>query len=78
MKFYENRKVFYAERGGEFSGEADYGAWHLDDIGIERRRHPAVRGTDVQVGVEDAVLYSASASGRYTVSVVKDTGDVYA
>lgn len=78
MKFYENRKAFYAERCGEFSGEADYGAWRIDDIGIERRRRPTVHGADVQIGGEEATPYSSSASGRYTVSVVKDTGDVYA
>ena len=78
MKLYENRKAFYAERGGEFSGEADYGVWHIDDLGIEGRRRASVRGADARVGGEEAVLYSASASGRYTVSVVKDTGDVYA
>lgn len=47
-------------------------------MGIERRRRRTVRGADMQLGGEEAALYSASASGRYTVSVVKATGDVYA
>lgn len=78
MKFCENRKAFDAECGSEFSGEADYGVWRMDDVGVERRRRPTVHGADVKVGGEEATLYSASASGRYTVSVVKDTDDVYA
>ena len=32
---YRDRAAFYADGGGEFSGEADYGAWHIDDLGIE-------------------------------------------
>ena len=78
MKFYENRKAFYAERGGEFSGEVEYAVWHIDDLGLELRRRRTVHGADVQLGGEEATLYSASTSGRYTVSVVRDTGDVYA
>ena len=32
MHRWDTIKDFYAERGGEFSGEQDMGVWHWDDM----------------------------------------------
>ena len=77
MKIYPNKTAFYAERDGRWSGESDFGVWHVDDIGIAG---PPV-GRKLE-GKEDdplpgTIMFDADASGRYTVSVVADTGDVY-
>lgn len=48
---YANRQEFYADRGGRWSPERDYGVHHTD--GVSRLQ-------------------------RYRISVVADTGDIYA
>ena len=80
MKVYANKDGFYTERGGRWSGELDYGVWHVDDIGVDAatRSRRAVSRHSVTLGGHPAAMISASGSGRYTVSLVEDTGDVYA
>lgn len=55
MRKFANIDAFYAERGGERSGECDFGVWNYSDAEGCTRRWP-----------------------RFRVSVVHDTGDVYA
>ena len=76
---YRSKAVFYADRGGEFSGEADYGVWHIDDLGIEGDVNGDSHGasSEIQVGGESFTVLNAASAGRYTVSVVENTGDVY-
>ena len=77
---YRNKAVFYANRCGEASGEADYGVWHIDDLGIEGdvNGESQSASSEIQVGGESFTVLNAASAGRYTVSVVENTGDVYA
>ena len=78
MKIYESKSKFYAERGGATSGETDFGVLHVDDIGIEGKGRKPVEPVDTNIGGQPVSIFSASGSGRYTVSLVETTGDVYA
>ena len=78
MRMYGSRTEFYDERGGHFSGESDMGVWHTDDIGIEGKGRRSIEGVDTEIGGQPVTVFSASGSGRFTVSVVEDTGDVIA
>ena len=73
---YHCKAAFYADRGGEFSGEADYGAWHIDDLGIEGGLNGDSHGasSEVQVGGESFTVLNAAAAGRYTVSAELASG----
>ena len=74
-------KTFYTDRGGEFSGEQDMGVWHWDDIQIfnyPRRISPDRQPATVEVADESYLAYTATGSDRVRVSVVAETGDVYA
>ena len=74
-------KDFYAERGGEFSGEQDMGVWHWDDIEIfdyPIRISPDRQPAAVEVADESYLAFTATGSDRVHVAVVAETGDVYA
>ena len=76
---YASIREFYADRGGERSGESDFGCWHYDDHGLFG---PAL-GDDVereklQVGDDEFIVINAGRNNRIRVSVVDETGDVYA
>ena len=81
MQRWDTIKDFYTERGGEFSGEQDMGVWHWDDIQIfdyPRRISPDRQPATVEVADESYLAYTATGSDRVRVSVVAETGDVYA
>ncbi len=72
---YESMHEFYCDRGGRMSGECDYGVWHYGDMMLFTTAPRAVSG--VPMG-EFGTVYSAERSRRVKVSVVAETGDVYA
>ena len=81
MHLWDTVRDFYVERGGEFSGEQDMGVWHWDDIQIfdyPRRISPDRQPATVEVADESYLAYTAESSDRVRVSVVAETGDVYA
>ena len=81
MQRWDTIKDFYTDRGGEFSGEQDMGVWHWDDIQIfnyPRRISPDRQPATVEVADESYLAYTATGSDRVCVSVVAETGDVYA
>ena len=81
MLLWDTVRDFYVERGGEFSGEQDMGVWHWDDIQIfdfPRRISPDRQPATVEVADETYLAYTATRSDRARVSVVAETGDVYA
>ena len=81
MQRWDTIKDFYAERGGEFSGEQDMGVWHWDDIQIfdyPRRISPDRQPATVEVADESYLAFTAESSDRMRVSIVAETGDVYA
>ena len=75
---FPNKARFYQKRGGLSSGERDYGAWNTDDIGIDAPPLDAGAKTVDIGGHLEVVLLSSRRLNRYTVSVVQDTGDLYA
>ena len=81
MHRWDTIKDFYAERGGEFSGEQDMGVWHWDDIEIfdyPIRISPDRQPAAVVVADETYLAFTAESSDRMRVSAVAETGDVYA
>ena len=81
MHLWDTIRDFYTERGGEFSGEQDMGVWHWDDTQIfdyPRRISPDRQPVAVEVADETYLAYTATGSDRVRVSVVAETGDVYA
>ena len=51
MRIYENKYHFHAERGErEYSGEADFGVWRVDDVGIEGWGLTPVEPVDTNIG----------------------------
>ncbi len=79
MKHYATIDEFYDDRGGRYSGECDFGVWHWDDCGIFSG------GTTDEIDVErtrfagqDLLMLRAARNSRIRVSVVDETGDVYA
>ena len=79
LKRYPTVDAFYEDRGGGFSGECDFGVWNYDNCGLFSGRVD----TDIEVeatepGGEEVFVVRASGNSRLTVSVVDDTGDVYA
>lgn len=76
---YASIREFDADRGGERSGESDYGCWHYDAYG----QFGPVLGNEVgnetlQVGDGEFIVINAGRNKRIRVSVVDETGDVYA
>ena len=72
---YHCKAAFYADRGGEFSGETDYGAWHIDDLGIEGGLNGDSHGasSEVQVGGESfTVLYQFSLMRPRSIQVAAE------
>ena len=57
----------YADCGGEFNGEADYGAWHIDDPGIEGgvNRDSRAENSEVRVGSESFTVLDAASAGCF-------------
>jgi len=79
FKQYASIRQFYADRGGKFSGESDFGVWNYDDCGLFG---PAlgddVERENIQVGDDEFIVINAGRNNRIRVSVVDETGDVYA
>ena len=81
MYRWDTIKDFYADRGGEFSGEQDMGVWHWDDVQIfdyPRRISADRQPVTVEVADESYLAFTATGTDRVRVSVVAETGDVYA
>ncbi len=72
---YETVQEFYADRGGEHSPECDYGVWNKDDMLLFSAGPHRVRPQDIGGGL---VTFSAASGNRLRVSVVQESGDVYA
>ena len=76
---YASTREFYADRGGRFSGESDFGCWHYDDCGLFG---PVLDGDveseTIRVGDDEFIVLNAGGNNRIRVSVVDETGDVYA
>ena len=76
---YASIRKFYADRGGATSGEIDFGVWHRDDCGLFGPvLGEGIESKTVQIGGDEFVLVNAATSNRIRVSVVDETGDVYA
>ena len=76
---YANIEQFYEIRGGADSGERNYGVWHEDDIGLfSPRTDWPIEAETQQMGDETLTMYSAERNSSIRVSVVNETGDVYA
>ena len=76
---YPNVKAFYRDRGGANSGERDYGAWHYDDVGLfSPRTEWPLESEELRIGDEVATVFSSERNSAIRVSVVDETGDVYA
>ena len=73
---YESVNEFYAERGGAYSPESQHGVWNKDDMLLFSSGPHQVSPTEVLGGM--AVSFSAASANRVRVSVVQETGDVYA
>ncbi len=81
MHLWDTIKEFCAERGGEFPGEQDMGGWHRDDIQIfdcPKRTSPNRQPVTIEAGDESYQRFTATSGDRVRVSVVAETGDVYA
>ena len=79
IKHYRPDEEFYADRGGARSGESDFGMWHHDDIGLfSTPVDMAIRGETMQIGEDELMVIIAERNNRIRVSVVDETGDVYA
>lgn len=79
IKHYRSDEEFYADRGGACSGESDFGMWHHDDIGLfSTPVEMAIRGETMQIGDDEFMVIVAARNNRIRVSVVDETGDVYA
>lgn len=79
FKWYPSIDAFYEDRGGRFSGESDFGVWNYDDCGLfSGRVDPDIETEAAELGGEEVFVVRASRNSRMTVSVVDDTGDVYA
>ena len=79
FKQYASVDAFYEDRGGRFSGEMDFGVWNYDDCGLfSARADTDIEGEKTELGGEEIFVVSARGNSRITVSVVDDTGDVYA
>ena len=79
LKRYPSIDAFYEDRGSRFSGESDFGAWNYDDCNLFSGRVDTDIETEAaELGGEEVFVVRASGNSRMTVSVVDDTGDVYA
>lgn len=79
IRHYRSDEEFYADRGGARSGECDFGMWHHDDIGLfSTPVDIAIRGETVEVSDDEFMVITAASNNRIRVSVVDETGDVYA
>ena len=79
FKQYASTREFYADRGGERSGESDFGCWHYDDCGLfSRVLGDGVESRAVRVGEDEFIVINAGRNNRIRVAVVDETGDVYA
>ncbi|MCY4577741.1 MAG: hypothetical protein OXD31_01715 [Chloroflexi bacterium] len=81
MHLRDTIRAFYTERGVEFSGEQDMGVWHWDDIQIfdyPRRISLDRQPGAVEIADEPYLAFTAESSDRMRVSIVAETGDVYA
>lgn len=75
---YANIEQFYRHRGGERSGERDFGVWHIDDCGLfSPRANWPLEPETIRIGDEAVTVLSADSGSRIRVSVVDQTGDVY-
>lgn len=78
-RHYASVGAFYEDRGGKFSGESDFGVWNYDDCGLfSAGADSGIEVEKMEVGGEEAFVVSATRNSRIRVSVVEDTGDVYA
>ncbi|GEM_PF-1843790 len=76
---YPNVESFYRDRGGANSGERDYGVWHYDDVGLfSPRTEWPLKSEELRIGDEVATVFSSEKNSAIRVSVVDETGDVYA
>ena len=76
---YASIREFYADRGGECSGETDFGCWHNDDCGLFGPvLDNYVESKSVRIGDDEIVIVSSATNNRIRVSDVDETGDVYA
>ena len=76
---YPNIEAFYQDRGGRDSGERNYGVWHYDDIGLFSPRSDwPLEPEELEIGGEVATVFNSQRSSGIRVSVVDETGDVYA
>lgn len=79
FKQYASVDAFYEDRGGLFSGESDYGVWNCDDSGLfSGRVDTDIEAEATELDGEEVFVVRASRNSRMRVSVVDDTGDVYA
>ncbi|MDE2688546.1 MAG: hypothetical protein OXI16_13765 [Chloroflexota bacterium] len=79
FKQYASTREFYADRGGRFSGESDFGCWHYDDWGLfGTALGDDVGSEEIHVGEDEFIVINAGRNNRIRVSVVDETGDVYA
>ena len=70
---------FYNKQGGRLSGECDFGVWNFDDIELfSPRTDWPIEQETIEIGDEDVTVMRADRNSRITVSVVDETGDVYA
>ena len=72
---YETVGNFYDERGGRTSGECDFGVWNKDDMMLFATPPKGIRA---RVAEGLGMVVSAGHNKRLRVSVVEETGDVYA
>lgn len=79
IKHFPSIDAFYDEQGGRTSGECDFGVWHWDDIGLfsARTEWPLEEET-IELDEEILTVTRADQNSRIRVSVVDETGDVYA
>ena len=76
---YASIREFYSERGGATSGETDFGVWHRDDCGLFGPvLGEGIESKTVRLGGDEFVFINAATNSRIRVSVVDETGDVYA
>ena len=79
FKHFPSIDAFYNEQGGRASGECDFGVWHWDDIGLfSSRTEWPLEEEVIELDEDILTVTRADRNSRIRVSVVDETGDVYA
>ena len=78
-KHYANIEEFYEDRGGKRSGERDFGVWHIDDCGLfSGRTDWSLEAELIHIDSDVVARLDTNRNNRIRVSVVDQTGDIYA